>query len=109
MLSGNLSHRPRVGLSASPQAALKLFGSSSARARSSSPRRRVEPVNERRELIPSGVQDPEEIVPETNNGVGMSADEHYKEHYQRPAEGPAHDSRSLLAAKRTECGTRWYA
>jgi len=42
------------------------------------------------------------MMREAIDGVGMSADEHYKEHYQRPAEGPAHDSPSLLAAKRME-------
>ena len=59
---------------------------------SRSPWRRGEPINKRRQLIPGTVQDPEEILHEANCGARVTAYEHYKENYQRPAEGPAHDS-----------------
>ena len=63
-----------------------------------SSRRPGQRVNERRQRIPSSVQDPEEIVHEASCGVWVTDYEHYQDHYQSPAEGPAHDS--FIAARR---------
>ena len=69
--------------------------------------RRGQAVNERRQLIPSTVQDPEEIVHEDNCGARVNAYEQDQEHNQRPAEGPAHDS--LPAARRRSRLIRRYS
>ena len=51
---------------------------------------RLELIHERRKLIASAVQDAEEVLREADCGARVSADEHYEEHYQRPADGPTH-------------------